>query len=699
MIRYTKDSDNIVTLTFDMEGRSHNIFNHEISEAFGPVVKHLQGEKERRALRGIIITSAKRSFVQGGDLEFLQTVTEPAMISKYASAIQQVFRDLERPGVPVVAAINGDALGIGFQMALACHHRIVLSDAKIRLGLPEIKLGLMPGGGSIIRLLWLLGLEKAYHVLEGGREMNPATALRTGIIDELAETEYRMLERAKQYCLEMDEGRRPWDVPNTQIPGGPAPEKVRALAAELFHKYRGNYPAPQAILNTLSEGARLDFDAACRVESRYLTSLLLHPATRNLLNAFWKDNKAVLQGVNRPKGFGKFRPKKIGIIGSGQMGSAIAMACLENGLSVVLKDISKLVAERGREFVRNTLQEKLNAAAITKVQAEQILQRVTTTDESEEFQDCDLVVEAVFENENVKGKVTREAEVFLDKYAIFGTNTVSIPISKLAKSSSRPGNYVGLHFFHPVGEVPLVEIVRGKETSDETIARAFDFVKGLRKIPIVVKDDWGFFVARVQNTYILEGISLLQEGVSAAAIENLGLATGMPTGPLHLADAISLRLVMKYEQQSAERYGPKYIQHPAVPLLQKMLEDLDRPGGRNRDGFYQVEETGARTLWPDLEMQFGTGASVPTRPEIQERFLIAQVLEAVWCLQEKVIGSIPETNLGSIYGWGFPACQGGVIQYIQSYGQQAFLDRCGELEQDYGPRFRVPPILKKLDLG
>ena len=556
----------------------------------------------------------------------------------------------------------------------------------------------MPGGGSVVRLLWLLGVEKAYDVLTEGRQMNPREALLTGIIDEIADSEKDLMEKARQFCLHVQEGRRPWDIPGTKIPGGTDPNLFRSLGARLFSTFHRNYPAPQAILNTLSEASSVDFDTACRIETRYLTELLSKQATKNMVNAFWYDRKAVLQGVARPKGFGKFRPRKIGVIGAGQMGSAIALACLERGMSVVLKDVSKFVAERGLDYIRNGLQKKLENGEITDSQSKKLLKRVSTTEMSEEFSECDLVVEAVFENENLKSKVTREAEVHLDEYAVFGTNTVSIPITQLANASSRPENYVGLHFFRPVEKVPLVEIVRGKKTSEETIARAFDFVKSLRKTPIVVKDDWGFFAARVQNTYILEGISLLQEGVAPAAVENLGQVAGMPLGPLRLADEISLKLVMKYEQQSADHYGPKYIQHPAVPLLDQMLNKLGRPGGRNKGGFYEIDQEdnsyrlweGLNSLWANREV-----TSVPTRPEILERYLIAQVLEALWCLQEQVIGTVPETNLGSIYGWGFPSCQGGVIQYIRSYGEDAFLRRCDELQKQYGPRFRVPPGLMK----
>ena len=479
MIRYLKDIDNIVTLTLDMEGRRKNILNHELAKAFNPVVEHLISEKEKGALKGVIITSAKNTFLFGGDLDYLLSVDENEKLQQFAREIKEVFRALESPGVPVVAAINGSALGIGFELALACHHRVVIKDPSIRLGHPEVGLGFMPSGGGVVRLLWLLGVEKAFRFLETGKGTTPNEALQMGVIDELAANEKEMLEKAKCFCLETSEGRRPWDRPDGKIPGGDSKSVVRRLAAENFKAYRGRPNARQSILNTLADGAKLDFDTASKIETRHSAQLFSLPGTRNMIKAFWTDRNAIRKGLSRPKGFGKFRPKRIGIIGAGRMGSAIALTCLQNGMKVVLKDVSKMVAEQGRIFIRNEMQKLLEAGHLTDKMMSKQLKNVETTDTPEDFRECDLVIEAVFENENLKRKVTKESESYLDEYAIFGTNTISIPITKLAKASLRPGNYVGLHFFHPVLDVPLVEIVIGKQTSDETIARAFDFVKSI----------------------------------------------------------------------------------------------------------------------------------------------------------------------------------------------------------------------------
>lgn len=700
MIRYQKDTNNIVTLTLDMRGRPDNIINHSITEAFFPVVEHLKKEKARKALRGVIITSAKKTFLAGGNLEYLSTAQDPKEIYLFAQNIKQLFRELERPGVPVVAAINGSALGLGFELALACHHRIVVKNPNTRIGLPEVTLGLMPSCGGNLRLMWLLGIEKAFPILESGHRYRPMEALRAGIIDEVVPDEKTMMERARTWLLQTKEGRRPWDLDDGKIPGGTAnnlamAHRISLMAAQVAKKYQNNFPAPKMILNTLSECSKVDFDTASRIDSRNYAYLLRQPEAKNMIQAFWFDYNAVRTGENRPKGFGKFRPKKVGVIGAGMMGSGIAFACLLAGMEVILKDVSRLIAERGRDTARSNLKKMVELGKIEPGEMEHYLKRITTTDAAQDFETCDLVIEAVFENENVKAKVTKEAEEFMDEYSLFGSNSISLPITRLAQHSLRPENYVGLHFFRPVEENRLVEIVRGKQTSQETLARAFDFVKAIKKMPILVEDTWGFYAARVQNTYILEGITMLSEGLDAALIENLGKATGMPKGSLELADELSLKLILNYEGQAAEHYGPKYIQHPAVEVLHRMLDEFERPGGKSRRGFYDKNEQGQLTLWTELAHHFPTRKKVPAETEIMQRFLIAQVLESLWCLQEGVIGSVAEANIGSLFGWGFPAYKGGVIQFLKEMGSEAFIKKCKSLEKVYGPRYKVPSMVKK----
>ncbi|MDA8972348.1 3-hydroxyacyl-CoA dehydrogenase NAD-binding domain-containing protein [bacterium] len=702
MIRYKKDIDNIITLTLDMEGRNINIINHKIGAQFTPVMQHLKDEKARGSLRGIIITSAKNNFLAGGDLDYLHEVTDPEAIFDFSQNMQKFFRDLESPGVPVVAAINGSALGTGFELALACHYRVAIDNPKIRLGHPEVTLGIMPGGGGVIRMLWTLGVEKAYHVLADGKRFLPKEALEAGIVDVLAKDEKEMLYIAKQWLLENQEGRRTWDTNNGKIPGGRAKnnelgQRISLLTAQLMRDTENNYPAPAAILNTLTEGSLVDFDTACRIESRYFTELVKSREAKNMIKAFWYDFNAIKEGSSRPKGYGKFRVKKVGIIGAGLMGSSVAFICLMNRMEVVLKDISKAVAEKGKDLCQQKLNRMVEKGKLTSLQVPKILKKINTTDNAAKFKDCDIIIEAVFENQNVKANVTREAEMHLDEYSIFATNTISIPITKLATASARPENFVGLHFFAPADEVPLVEVVRGKRTSNEAIAKAFDFIKAIRKIPIVVKDNWGFFAARVQNTFILEGITLLQEGYAPALIENLSLQAGMPKGALALADNLSLNIVLQYENQAAEIYGSKYIRHPAVDVLLKMIKDLNRQGKKMRAGFYDYQKD-SQQLWQELDNHFPSHSNSVAKHEITERLLFVQVIEAFWCLQEGIIKTEEEGNLGSIFGWGFPAFKGGVYQFVTDYGINDFIKKCELLEKKLGPRFQVPKRLRKMAL-
>lgn len=698
MIKYQKDTDNIVTLTLDMAGRAENVINHEIGDLFVPVLKQLQQEKAKGKLRGVIITSAKKTFLSGGDYEYLYQAQDPTEIFEFTENLKQFLRGLERPGVPVVAAMNGTAMGTGFEVALGCHHRVLVDGPNIYVGLQEILIGLIPSGGGIVRLMWLLGIEKAFQVLTNGKRYTPREALDARIVDELATDRKDMFEKAKAWLLQTREGRRPWDRPERTIPGGTAKDlvmarKIQQMAAELAGK--SNFPAPSAVLNVLTEGSKVDFDTACRIESRYYVTLLRSRECKNMIKAFWFDQKFIEEGKNRPKGYGKFRPRKVGIIGAGMMGSGIALSCVVNGLEVVIKDVSKSIAERGREFVTRRLGEIIQRGELPAEEKAAILQRVRTTETSRDFENCDIVIEAVFESQPLKQKVMKEAEDFMDEYSIFGSNTVSIPITKLAEASVRPEHYVGLHFFAPAEEVPLVEIVRGAQTSEETISRAFDFVRAIQKTPIIVKDDWGFYAARVQNTYILEGITMLKEGYAPALIEHLSLQMGMSKSPLALADDLGLELMLRYEQQAAEHYGAKYIQHSAVSALTKMYEELKRAGRVKKTGFYDYNE-GERHLWTALTEHFPTTQTDYDTTELMERFFFAQVIEAVWCLQEGVIRSVAAANLGSIYGWGFPAFKGGVIQYVSDYGTEAFITKCNLYQEKYGQRFKAPKLLREM---
>jgi 3-hydroxyacyl-CoA dehydrogenase/enoyl-CoA hydratase/3-hydroxybutyryl-CoA epimerase len=701
MIRYLKDKDGIVVLTLDMDGRQHNVLNHKIIEAFVPVVVQLKNDAEKGLLKGVIITSAKRTFLNGGDLDYLYEAVDPKEIFDFTEKVKRLLRDMERPGLPVVAAMNGSTLGLGFEFALAAHYRLTVDNAEIKMGLPQTKLGLIPGNGGMIRLMWTLGLEQAFRVAEKAKYYTVHEAKKEGLVDKILDSEAEMMEYAKKWILENPKGIQVWDEKGGQIPGGSAhhpriAEKISLLAAEVAKKYKQKYPAVQVLLNVLSEGSKVDFDTASKIETRYFTELLVSKTCKNMMKTLWFDAHEIFRGCNRPQGYGKFRSRRIGIIGAGVMGTAIAVECLINGMEVVLKDVSSLIAERGVDLVKDRLIEMEEEGLITASLRGDLEQGIIATEDSASFKQCDLVIEAVFENQHLKSQVVQEAAAQLDDYAVIASNTISIPITKLSNSIEMSDRFVGLHFFAPVDKTEMVEIVKGEHTSDETVAKAFDFVKSIKKYPIIVKDGWGFYVSRVRNTYLLEGMSLLMEGCPPSMIENVAKGTGMPFGPLSLADRLSLELVLKYEKQAAELYGPKYIQHPAVNVIEQMLE-MGRKGGKSELGFYEMNDNKDLRLWTGLKEYFKPDLAFDPI-DIEERLMIAQVIEVLWCLQEKVISSVEEANLGSIYGWGFPAFKGGAVQYINDFGKDAFVDRCKELEEKYGPRFSIPSILYKLQL-
>ncbi len=691
MIHYIKDAENIATITLDMSGSSTNLMGYNFPELFMPVIDKLKEEYAQNKLKGVIISSAKKSFLAGGDLQYLFKEQEAKASYKFSKKIQALFSSLETLGVPVVAAINGTALGLGFELALACHCRVVVSDPKISLGHPEVQLGLTPCGGGTIRMMWLVGMEKTFKILTRSQSYTTKAAKKIGLVDILAEDRQDMNEKAREFIRKNPRIKRPWYNEKCEVPHGnmnslEVAKRIRQLGADLFKRNQDHYPAQNAILSILIEASKVSFETGCDIESRYFTRLMTENQSQNLIQAFWYDKNKVIAGLRRPNGFGKFRPRKVGVIGAGVMGAGIAFNCAWKGIDVIVKDISVVVARKSVDYARKKLEQWVDIDKCTPDECTNILQRIKPTDKNEDFEGCDLVIEAVYENKILKNKVANDAEKYLDDYSIMATNTVSIPISELSKSSLRPKNYLGLHFFAPVESVPVVEIVKGEDTSLETIARGFDFVKRIGKIPLVVKDSWGFYSSRVENTYFLEGVQMILDGHSPILVENVGRLCGMRKGPLQLTDQKGLELVMEYENQAAKHYGSKYKQHPAVELLQKMI-DAKRTG-RGLPGFYNIDNSlwkdEEKSIFPDFKTHFD-------QQEMVDRFLFAQVIEALWCFKEKVIESMAEANLGSIHGWGFPPFKGGVMQFVKDRGGvKSFIERCDELELKYGPRFRVP---------
>lgn len=701
MINYSKDTDNIVTLTLDNPTKSANVINKAFGEAFKEVLGKLKAETD---LRGIIVTSAKDTFLAGADIDEMFAESDAQKFFEQAQEFKAGLRWIETQGKPVVAAINGTALGGGLEMTLNCHRRIVINNPKIQLGLPEVTLGLLPGGGGVTRFVRILGLQPAFPLLTEGKKLSPQEALSTGLIHELVATKEELLAKSKEWILANKTAKQPWDVDGYKIPGGsPTSPKVAGMLpvapAMLAKKTYNNYPAPLAIMAAAIEGAMVDFETATRIESRYFAGLATGKVAKNMISVFWKQLNELNAGKSRPAVAEKFSFKKVGVLGAGMMGSGIAYACAMSGLEVVLKDVSQEGADKGKAYSENLLKKRVSKGKSTKEKADEILNRIKATADANDLAGCDLIIEAVFENRELKAKVTAEAEAVMDATGVFASNTSTLPITGLAEKSSRPKQFVGLHFFSPADRMPLVEIIIGKETSDETLARAFDFVKQIKKTPIVVNDSRGFYTSRVFATYVLEGIALLEEGNHPRAIEAAGLQAGMPVGPLALTDEVSLSLIAHIRTQTnldLAAEGKAIPNHSAYKVIDKMIA-LGREGKAKGAGFYEYpkEKDAKKYLWSGLLENFPNTVDLFERDMI-DRMLFIQSIETVRCFDENVLLTVPDANIGSIFGWGFAPFKGGTLQYINDYGVKAFVARAKELEAKYGERFAVPASLEKM---
>jgi 3-hydroxyacyl-CoA dehydrogenase/enoyl-CoA hydratase/3-hydroxybutyryl-CoA epimerase len=700
--QYSKDARGIVTLTLDMPGRSANVINEAFGEGLSQVLDRL--DQEKAEVTGIILASGKETFLAGADIDFIFPITDPMVVFGMAEALKTGFRKLETLGIPVVAAINGAALGGGFEFALAAHYRIALDHPKVKIGLPEVSIGVIPGGGGIARVVRMLGLQAAFPILTEGTRFDAKRAKENGLIDALAPDMEDMMAQARAWILANPESVQPWDKRGYRMPGGgptnPRVAQMLAIAPAIMKKKtRGNYPNVLAILNAAVEGAQVDFDTASRIESRYFASAVVSPEAKNMIKAFWYQLNEINRGQNRPEGFPQNKVQKLGMLGAGMMGAGIAHVSAAAGIEVVLKDVSTERAEAGKAYSDNLLSRRLSKGAIDSEKKAAILGRIHPTGDAAGLKDCDLVIEAVFENRELKAKVTREAEVQIPENAVFASNTSTLPITGLAEASLRPDKFIGLHFFSPVDKMQLVEIIVGKQTSDETLAKAFDYVKQIRKTPIVVNDSRGFYTSRVFATYVLEGAALLGEGQNAREIEVAGMQAGMPVGPLALLDEVSIKLVWDIRVQTRKDFeaaGIPYPMHPSYPVLQQMAEDFDRKGKAAGAGFYEYPEGGKKFLWPELRKHYPLKGSHLSIPEMIERMMFIQCIESARCLEEGVVRSVADANIGSIFGWGFAPFKGGTLQYISDYGLPAFLERSRILAGKYGDRFQPPALLAEM---
>ena len=712
-IRWEKDSDGIVVLTLDDPKQSANTMNADFRESFGVTIDRLEAEKD--SITGVVITSAKKTFFAGGDLNDLikATPADAEAITEYSNELKQQLRRLETLGRPVVAAINGAALGGGLEIALACHHRIAADVKGSRIGLPEVTLGLLPGAGGVVRTVRLLGIQNAVlNVLVQGQRYRPAKALEIGLIHELVDSVDELLPKAKEWIKANPEAQQPWDVKGYKIPGGtPSNPKfaanLPAFPATLRKQLKGApMPAPRAILATAVESTQVDIDTAFKIETRYFVSLVTGQVAKNMTKAFFFDLQHINSGGSRPKGFEKYTARKVGVLGAGMMGAAIAYVAAKAGIDVVLKDVSKENAEKGKDYARKLEEKALKRGKTTEEKSKALLDRIVTTGDPADFAGVDFVIEAVFESTELKHKVFAEIEDIVNPDAVLGSNTSTLPITTLAEGVKRQEDFIGIHFFSPVDKMPLVEIIRGKKTSDATLAKVFDFTLQIRKTPIVVNDSRGFFTSRVIGTFLNEAVAALGEGVEPATIEQAGAQAGYPAPPLQLMDELTLTLPRKIREETkaaVEAAGGTWTPHPADAVIDRMIDEFDRKGRSFGAGFYEYDENGKRVrLWPGLREAWGSGSADVPFKDLQERMLFAEALETVKCFDEGVLNSVEDANIGSIFGIGFPAWTGGVVQYMNQYegGLKGFVARARELAQRYGSHFEPPAsLVEKAEKG
>ncbi|MFJ9811844.1 3-hydroxyacyl-CoA dehydrogenase NAD-binding domain-containing protein [Streptomyces sp. NPDC101158] len=709
-IRWEQDETGVVTLVLDDPDQSANTMNQAFRASITAIADRAVAEKD--SIRGIVYTSAKKTFFAGGDLkDMIKAGPEDAQaIFDTAIEIKNALRRIETLGKPVVAAINGAALGGGYEIALASHHRIALDAPGSKIGLPEVTLGLLPGGGGVARTVRLMGITDALlKVLLQGTQYNPRRALDNGLVHELAATPEEMLAKARAFIDTHPESQQPWDVPGYKIPGG-TPSNPRfaanlpAFPANLRKQLNGApYPAPRNIMAAAVEGSQVDFETALTIESRYFTELVTGQTAKNMIQAFFFDLQAVNSGANRPQGIEPRKVRKVAVLGAGMMGAGIAYSCARAGIEVVLKDVTTEAAAKGKAYSEKLCAKVVAKGRTSQEKADALLALITPTGDVADLAGCDAVIEAVFEDTSLKHKVFQEIQHVVEPDALLCSNTSTLPISVLAEGVERRSDFIGLHFFSPVDKMPLVEIIKGEHTGDEALARAFDLVRQISKTPIVVNDSRGFFTSRVIGHFINEGVAMVGEGAEPASVEQAAAQAGYPAKVLSLMDELTLTLPRKIRNETrkaVEEAGGTWVSHPGEIVIDRMVDEFGRPGRSGGAGFYEYGEDGRRgKLWPGLREHFTKpGVEIPFR-DMQERMLFAEALDTVRLIEEGVLTSVADANIGSILGIGFPAWTGGVLQYVNGYegaagvGVAAFVERARELATTYGERFNPPALL------
>ncbi|WP_454792127.1 3-hydroxyacyl-CoA dehydrogenase NAD-binding domain-containing protein [Mycolicibacterium lutetiense] len=709
-IQWDKDADGIVTLTLDDPTGSANVMNEHYKESMHKAVERLVAEQD--SITGVVITSAKKTFFAGGDLKGMMNIgpNDAAEAFEMVETIKADLRKLETLPKPVVAAINGAALGGGLEIALTTNHRIAADVKGSQIGLPEVTLGLLPGGGGVARTVRMFGIQKAFmEVLSQGTRFSPSKAKDTGLVDELVGSVEELIPAAKAWIKANPEAHtQPWDVKGYKMPGGtPSSPALAAILpsfpALLRKQLKGApMPAPRAILDAAVEGAQVDFDTASRIESRYFVSLVTGQTAKNMIQAFFLDLQAINGGASRPEGIAKQEIRKIGVLGAGMMGAGIAYVSAKAGYDVVLKDVTQEAADKGKAYSEAIEAKALKRGKTTEEKSAALLAKITPTADPQDLKGVDFVIEAVFENQELKHKVFQEIEDIVEPNALLGSNTSTLPITGLATGVKRQEDFIGIHFFSPVDKMPLVEIIKGEKTSDEALARVFDYTLAIRKTPIVVNDSRGFFTSRVIGTFVNEALAMLGEGVAPASIEQAGSQAGYPAAPLQLSDELNLELMHKIAvatKEGIEAAGGTYEKQMNEVVVEKMIE-LGRPSRLKGAGFYEYVDGKRTQLWPGLKETFNSGSVELPLQDMIDRMLFAEALETQKCIDEGVLTSTADANIGSIMGIGFPPYTGGSAQFIVGYegaggvGKAAFVARAKELAAKYGDRFLPPASLE-----
>ncbi|MFW6299841.1 MAG: 3-hydroxyacyl-CoA dehydrogenase NAD-binding domain-containing protein [Oceanicaulis sp.] len=707
--KFDVDSDGVALITFDSPNVSMNVLSNAVMGEIDDIVNTIASDD---AVKGAVITSGKKAFCAGADLSELGggmaeldgLSEDEAKAKLFATAyrLNQTLRNLETCGKPVAAAINGLALGGGFEVTLACHYRVMATDTGAKLGLPESLVGVLPGGGGTQRLPRLIGVMNAAPIMLQGKQFDADSAKQQGVVHEIAPAS-EIIAKAKELVKADPLGaKQPWDQDKFKIPGGgpyhPAGMQVFAGASPMLLKETyGNYPAQRYILSCVYEGLQVPMDAALRIESRYFTKLLMRPESRNMIRSLFLSKQALEKGARRPAGQEKKELKKIAVIGAGFMGAGVATVSAQAGLEVVLIDVDQEGADKGKAHVAKHFEKGVKRGKLTEEQAKQKTGLVTATTDYAMLKDVDLVVEAVFENSELKHKITKAAEEYLPAQAIFGSNTSTIPITSLAEASSRPENFIGIHFFSPVEKMMLVELIVGEKTGDAAVSLALDFVGRIKKTPIVVADTRGFYANRCVMRYIEQGMYMLTEGVKPALIENGAKMAGMPVGPLSLQDEVAIDLGYKVLQQTKKDLGDQFEDTPNAEVIEKMYE-LGRYGRKNKKGFYVYTDEG-KQLWDELDQFAPNGKLAEDQPsvaEIKDRILYAQAIEAARTMEENIVADPREADVGSILAWGFAPYTGGVLSFIDTIGAAKFVERADDLKAKYGKPFEVPQLLRDM---